>query len=227
MLDDFPRTYPLALPIELSPFDRKPWARQIYFQAKRAIDLTAVLAAAPVVLPVVGILAVLVRRDGGKAFYRQERVGRNGKIFSLWKLRSMVPDAEKLLEQYLRENPAARQEWNANQKLRNDPRITKLGWYLRKYSIDELPQLFNVVRGDMSLVGPRPMCPDQQPYYPGTAYFKLRPGLTGLWQISDRNGCTFAERAMHDTRYARMISFATDMQILVRTASVVVRGTGL
>lgn len=227
MLDNLPRTQTLGLSLERPSSRRGLWSRQVYAVAKRGFDLTVVLATAPVALAIVGTLALAVRLDGEKAFYCQARVGRNGKTFRLWKLRSMVPDAEEKLAQYLSQNPAARQEWDANQKLRDDPRITKLGRYLRKYSIDELPQLFNVLTGDMSLVGPRPMCPEQQPQYPGTAYYALRPGLTGLWQISDRNGCTFAERAMHDTRYARTMSFGTDMRVILRTAGVVVRGTGL
>ena len=227
MLDDPPRAYPLGLPLDMIPAGQGLWPRKVYFRAKRMFDCVAVLAAAPLVLPVIGTLAFFVRRDGEKAFYCQDRVGRNGKTFKLWKQRSMIPNAEAVLEQYLCENPAARAEWDANQKLRNDPRITRLGRYLRKYSIDELPQLLNVLLGDMSLVGPRPMCPEQQPYYPGTAYFFLRPGLTGPWQISDRNGCPFAERATYDTRYFHTMSFSTDMRIILRTAGVLVRGTGL
>ncbi|WP_244480741.1 sugar transferase [Mesorhizobium sp. Root157] len=202
-------------------------SRQIYFGLKRGFDIAATVAVAPVALSLVGALAILVRLDGGRAFYSQPRIGRSGKTFRLWKLRTMVPGAEAKLEQHLKDNPTARIEWDANQKLRHDPRITTIGGFLRKYSLDELPQLLNVFLGQMSLVGPRPMCLDQRSQYPGTAYFELRPGLTGLWQISDRNNCTFTERAMHDTRYARIMSFQTDLQIMVRTVGVVFRGTGL
>jgi lipopolysaccharide/colanic/teichoic acid biosynthesis glycosyltransferase len=227
MLEEYSRTHIHGLPFDLPEGNRKPWSRQIYFGFKRCFDVAATVAVAPVALGLVGAMALLVKLDGGKAFYAQPRVGRNGKAFKLWKLRTMVPDAEAKLEQYLKDNPAARIEWDLNQKLRQDPRITRVGQFLRKYSLDELPQLFNVFLGQMSLVGPRPMCLDQRSQYPGTAYFELRPGLTGLWQVSDRNNCTFTERALHDTRYARIMSFGTDMQIIFQTVGVVFRGTGL
>lgn len=227
MLEEYSRTHIRVLSFDLPKSDRRPLSRQIYFGLKRGFDIAATVAVAPVAFSLVGALAILVKLDGGKAFYSQPRVGKNGRTFKLWKLRTMVPGAEAKLEQYLNDNPDARLEWDANQKLRHDPRITKIGGFLRKYSLDELPQLLNVLLGQMSLVGPRPMCIEQRPHYPGTAYFELRPGLTGLWQVSDRNNCTFTERAMHDTRYARIMSFQTDLQIMVRTVSVVFRGTGI
>lgn len=199
----------------------------IQLGVKRSLDIAATLLLAPPALATIGALALMIRLSGGKAFYGQPRLGKDGKVFTLLKLRSMVPDAERKLEEHLCANPEAREEWDRTQKLKHDPRITWLGRYLRKYSLDELPQLWNVLLGDMSLVGPRPMFPAQRPYYPGTAYFDMRPGITGLWQISERNGCSFAERALHDTNYARLISFRADMWILAMTAVVVVRGTGL
>lgn len=202
-------------------------SRFFYLAAKRCFDIVAVVISAPLTLPLIGILAFLVRLDGGAAFFGQQRLGRNGKTFTIWKLRSMVPDADRVLETYLRENPTAKSEWDRTQKLRNDPRVTSLGRYLRKYSADELPQLWNVFLGHMSLVGPRPMLPEQRAEYPGTSYFEIRPGLTGLWQVSDRNACSFAERAIHDTRYADIMSFGTDIWILSMTVLVVVRGTGV
>ncbi len=200
---------------------------RFYPVVKRGIDVAAVIVTAPLTLSLVGALALLVRLDGGKAFYSQQRLGRNGRIFTIWKLRSMVPDAEQRLAQYLQGDPAARHEWESAQKLRKDPRITGIGRYLRKYSLDELPQLLNVLRGDMSLIGPRPICVDQKRLYPGTAYYTLRPGLTGLWQVNERNDCSFAERAGYDTRYASEISLSLDISILSRTVMVVARGTGL
>ncbi len=201
-------------------------SRRMYFSAKRVLDVTTTLVSAPLLLPLVGCLALIVSRDGGRAFYGQARLGKDGTVFRIWKLRSMVPDADARLEEYLAQNPVARQEWESTQKLRHDPRITALGRYLRKYSLDELPQFWNVLLGQMSLVGPRPMFPEQKPLYPGTAYFDVRPGLTGLWQVSERNRCSFAERADYDTVYARTMSLRTDFMILLRTVAVVMRGTG-
>lgn len=182
---------------------------------------------APAALLAIGMLALLVRLDGGSAFYRQPRVGLGGRTFMLWKLRTMVPQAERKLETYLAAHPQARLAWNQSQKLRDDPRITALGRHLRKYSLDELPQLLNVLLGDMSLVGPRPIMPEQCQIYQGTAYYRLRPGLTGLWQIGKRNEATFAERAMIDTEYFHKMSLFMDIWILSKTPVVVVRGTGV
>lgn len=202
-------------------------AARAYPRFKRCFDILATLALAPMALAIVGVLVILVRRDGGPAFYCQPRVGRNGKVFRLWKLRTMVIDADQVLAVHLDQDPCARAEWDISQKLRIDPRITSMGRYLRKYSADELPQLWNVFAGQMSLVGPRPMCPEQQAQYPGIAYFQMRPGLTGLWQVSARNACSFAERASYDTEYADVMSFSKDLRILLQTPFVVVRGTGL
>lgn len=193
---------------------------------KRLFDLVAVILASPVVLPVVILLAVLIRRDGGPAFFVQDRVGRGGKVFRIWKLRSMVVDAERRLADHLAICPAALSEWRETQKLKNDPRVTPIGRFLRRTSLDELPQLWNVLRGDMSLVGPRPMLPDQRALYPGTAYYRLRPGITGPWQVSDRNGSAFANRAFYDSDYADRLSLATDLMVLLRTVRAVLRGTG-
>jgi lipopolysaccharide/colanic/teichoic acid biosynthesis glycosyltransferase len=226
MLGDFTEAHSPDIPVEVQYLQPAGARRRAYLLTKRSFDIIAVLLIAPIALPLVSVLAVLVRLGGGPAFYSQMRLGMNGRAFKFWKLRSMVPDAEQRLEQYLRDNPEARLEWDEAQKLKSDPRITPLGRYLRKYSLDELPQLWNVFIGDMSLVGPRPMFPEQRVLYPGTHYFAFRPGMTGLWQISERNGCSFADRAKHDTRYAENLSFAQDLHILVRTVGVVFRGTG-
>ena len=204
-----------------------PRRLRFYPAIKRGIDVAAVLITSPLTLTLVGAFALIVCLDGGRAFYGQQRLGRYGRIFTIWKLRSMVPDAEQRLAEYLESDPAARHEWERAQKLRKDPRITAVGKYLRKYSLDEIPQLLNVLRGDMSLIGPRPICVDQRRLYPGTAYYKLRPGLTGLWQVNERNDCSFAERAGYDTRYANELSLPLDMRILSKTVLVVARGTGL
>jgi exopolysaccharide production protein ExoY len=206
---------------------RRPPPAPLYATGlKRLVDLLLVLVALPIVLPTVLILAALVALDGHAPFYRQSRLGRGGRVFTIWKLRSMVPDAERRLLEHLAADPRARSEWDTFQKLTYDPRITPLGALLRKSSLDELPQLWNVLKGDMSLVGPRPMMPDQRALYPGEAYFTLRPGITGFWQISDRNASTFAQRAEFDAAYARTLSLGTDLRVLAATVGVVVRGTG-
>ncbi|MFN6977449.1 MAG: sugar transferase [Gemmobacter sp.] len=205
----------------------EPSHRGLYRRyGKRIFDLALVLAAAPIVVPVIAVLAALVALDGGRPFYVQDRVGRNGRHFRLWKLRTMVVDADARMEAHLASDPAARREWDEKQKLQDDPRITRVGHLLRKTSLDELPQLLNVLKGDMSLVGPRPMMVAQQMLYPSTAYFTVRPGITGYWQTSDRNRTTFAARAQFDGAYVADLSLPTDIAVLLRTVSVVIRGTG-
>ena len=193
---------------------------------KRLIDTTLTIAAAPFVLAFVLIAAMMIALDGHNPFYSQLRIGRGGKVFRMWKLRSMVHDADDRLEAYLNANPDARHEWIQNQKLKIDPRITPIGRFLRKTSLDELPQLWNVVTGHMSLVGPRPMMVSQRQHYSGQSYFNLRPGITGLWQVSDRNSCGFVGRVHYDDLYDQVLSFTTDFRVLFRTVGVVFRGTG-
>lgn len=194
--------------------------------AKPFLDKLLVIIAAPLVLPVIILMALLVMLDGGKPFYSQRRVGKGGHSFRMWKMRTMVVNADHKLEGHLTKDPAARREWDATQKLKHDPRITPIGRILRKTSMDELPQLFNVLMGSMSLVGPRPMMVGQKPLYSGHAYFELTPGITGLWQVSDRNNCDFADRARYDDMYGQNVSLTTDVQILLKTLGVVLRGTG-
>ena len=193
---------------------------------KRALDLCLVVMSLPFVILVIGLLALIVALDGGRPFYFQSRIGRNGRVYRMWKLRSMVVDADSRLEAYLAANPAARAEWDLTQKLKADLRITRFGRILRKSSLDELPQLWNVLKGDMSLVGPRPMMVSQKALYPGTAYYRLRPGITGSWQVSDRNESSFAARAKFDLDYDRALSLRTDLKILMATVRVVLRATG-
>lgn len=206
-----------------------PAPAQSFYRAalKRAFDILAVLASAPLWLPLIAVASVLIAlRDGHAPFYVQDRVGRGGRVFRMLKLRSMVPNADEKLEAYLASDPEARAEWDATQKLKNDPRITAIGKFIRKSSIDELPQLVNVLMGDMSIVGPRPFMVNQQQLYHGHRYYDMRPGLTGFWQISDRNECNFAQRVHFDNAYHRALSLKTDLTVIFRTVSVVLRGTG-
>ncbi len=211
---------------EAVPADSIRQTRFYRDSAKRWLDATLVVLALPVLVPVLVLLALLVARDGGRPFYWQKRLGQGGRIFWMVKLRTMVPDAEARLAEHLAGDPAARAEWDERQKLFNDPRITPFGRLLRRTSLDELPQLWNVFKGDMSLVGQRPMMPDQCTLYPGTAYFRLRPGVTGFWQISARNSSSFAARAHFDAAYDQRVSLRTDIAVLIRTVRVVLRCTG-
>ncbi|MCT4554241.1 MAG: sugar transferase [Pelagimonas sp.] len=195
---------------------------------KRALDLTLALLLVPVLAPVVLVLALLVRRDGGDALFGHRRIGRNGKVFKCWKIRTMVPNAERRLLAYLRENPEAAAEWARDHKLENDPRITKLGNFLRRSSLDELPQLWNVIKGEMSLVGPRPIVRSELHKY-GTAraaYLAMKPGVTGLWQVSGRNDVSYDERIAMDLTYADSMSMTGDLGIIAKTAGAVLDRTG-
>lgn len=193
---------------------------------KRVLDTLLIMLALPFALPLIAVMALLVARDGGKPFYTQTRIGRDGRRFKMWKLRTMVVDADAHLNRHLETHPTARAEWDKTQKLKNDPRITRMGQFLRKSSIDELPQLWNVLNGTMSLVGPRPMMVSQQALYHGEGYYNLRPGITGFWQVSDRNESDFAGRVAHDDTYDAQVSLKTDVSILWRTVGVMLRCTG-
>lgn len=178
--------------------------------------------------PLLCYLAFKIKRDGGPAFYSQSRVGKDGKTFQCFKFRTMVVGADRVLQDMLANDPAARAEWERDFKLKNDPRITPLGLMLRKTSLDELPQLLNVLRGEMSLVGPRPVTAAEESYY--GKYFKdylsIRPGMTGLWQVSGRNDISYDQRVQMDTWYARNVSLWVDIKILLTTIGVVLRRKG-
>jgi len=218
---------PSAANVDALPISGPVRAHGLYRSGlKRVVDLSLVIVSLPFIAPFLGLIALLIATDGHSPIFRQERVGRDGRRFTIWKFRTMVPDAEVMLETHLSENPSARREWNTKQKLTNDPRCTRLGRALRRTSLDELPQIINVLTGDMSLIGPRPMLPCQQALYPGRSYYSLRPGMTGLWQVSKRNETEFAERAHYDDAYDLSLSAWQDLQILAKTVNVVVRGTG-
>ncbi|MFA9478278.1 undecaprenyl-phosphate galactose phosphotransferase WbaP [Phycisphaerales bacterium AB-hyl4] len=187
---------------------------------KRLLDLMLVLISLPVVLPMVVVIAWLIRRDSpGPALFSQERVGRGGRPFMAWKFRSMVVDADEKLAEALGDDPKTREQWRSLRKIKDDPRVTRVGAILRKTSLDELPQLWNVVKGEMSLVGPRPIIREEtlryEQFYP--LYKRVRPGLTGLWQVSGRSDVDFRQRVYIDAYYVRNWSVWLDFYVLLRT----------
>jgi lipopolysaccharide/colanic/teichoic acid biosynthesis glycosyltransferase len=194
---------------------------------KRGLDIFMVLASAPVALFLIGLSALALWIESGLPFYRQARLGKDGTEFRLLKLRTMVRDADSILANCLAADPDLRREWDAYQKLKHDPRITRVGNFLRKTSLDELPQLWNVLTGDMSLVGPRPMLPEQLTMYGDPRHYNaLRPGITGLWQVSNRNESRFETRAELDGDYNKTLSLLSDMKVLLRTVGAVMNRTG-
>lgn len=196
---------------------------------KRCLDLATAALAFLLFWWIFVVLALGVKVSSrGPAFYGQKRIGRNGSSFTAWKFRSMVKDAENLLQDYLAAHPELHAEWERDHKLKNDPRVTWIGRLLRRTSFDELPQLWNVLRGDMSLVGPRPIVQAETIKYGDkfSLYQKVRPGLSGLWQVSGRNDTHYAERVALDCYYVRNWSVWLDLVILVRTIRVVLLGKG-
>lgn len=187
---------------------------------KRLFDITAASAILVFVAPLLAIIAFLVWREGSPILFAHTRVGRHGQLFRCLKFRSMVPNASEVLAELLAKDPLARAEWEKDYKLKNDPRITRLGQFLRKSSLDELPQLLNVIKGEMSLVGPRPVVPDELDRYgDGKRYYlEVRPGITGLWQISGRNDIDYDERVSLDTWYVRNWTLWYDIYIIFKTA---------
>jgi len=217
------------------PLPSRAWGRRVggaglYRNGgKRALDLALTLCAAPLALPLIALLWLLVRAGGAPGFFAHIRIGRHGRPFRCWKLRTMRPDAAECLARLLAENPHAAAEWADHFKLRFDPRITRIGRFLRRSSLDELPQLLNVLRGEMSLVGPRPVTREELPRYGAAASTCLscRPGLTGPWQVSGRNDISYRERVRLDAHYARSHGLSEDVLILLRTVRVVLAKTGL
>jgi Undecaprenyl-phosphate galactose phosphotransferase WbaP len=196
---------------------------------KRSLDLAITFLIAPCVAALLAIFAILIRLDSpGPVFYGNERVGLGGKKFKVWKLRSMKVDGDEILARHLAANPVLAAEWQTNQKLKRDPRITRVGALIRKTSIDELPQLWNVIFGQMSLVGPRPLLENQMALYGPSynLYKQVRPGITGLWQVSGRNELAFNERVKLDKYVIQNWSVWLDLYILARTMAVVLTAKG-
>ena len=209
--------------------EKKTFNEITYSFLKRTVDITASATALLLLSPVFLVTSLAIRKDSdGPAMFTQKRIGKDGKLFEIYKFRTMVPDADKKLFELLDKDEKAREEYKVNKKLKNDPRITKVGNFLRKTSIDELPQLINVLKGDMSLVGPRPYLPrevkDMGDYY--NTIIESKPGITGLWQVSGRSNTTFEERLHFDEEYNEKKSFTYDMGLLVKTVGSVVKGDG-
>ncbi|NTJ41829.1 sugar transferase [Agrobacterium larrymoorei] len=197
--------------------------------AKRSFDVTSAVLALLVLSPIFLMIMALVKfSDKGPAFYGHRRVGHNGRTFHCLKFRTMVMNGDEVLRQYLASNPEAADEWKATRKLKDDPRVTAIGTVLRKLSLDELPQLINIIRGEMSVVGPRPVVDEELNYYENAAryYLSTRPGLTGLWQISGRNDVSYKARVDFDTQYVQNWSMMQDMAIIVRTVPAVCMSRG-
>lgn len=198
------------------------WARW----GKRAFDVAAALLALVVLMPVLAVIALSVLATSGRpVLYGHHRVGRYNRTFTCWKFRTMRRDADRVLDDVLAQDPVLRQEYELTQKLQADPRVTRIGRLLRRTSLDELPQLWNVLRGHMSIVGPRPVVPDETQRYgdlwPVVA--GVRPGLTGLWQVSGRSNVSYPERVRLDYRYAKAPTFRGDLGLIVRTVPALLR----
>ncbi|MET0257604.1 MAG: sugar transferase [Methylobacterium sp.] len=196
---------------------------------KRCFDVCVALLALIALSPLFVLVALAVKAsDRGPIFFRHRRVGNNGEPFDCLKFRTMRPDGDSVLEQHLRSSPAARDEYAATRKLKNDPRVTAIGVFLRKASLDELPQILNILSGEMSLVGPRPIVTAEIAMYGSDAqhYLATRPGLTGAWQVSGRNDVSYEERVRLDRGYVENWSFVTDLVIIVRTVPAVFMSRG-
>lgn len=196
---------------------------------KRALDVILSLTGGILISPLLLIIAILIKIDSpGRLFYGQHRLGVRGRPFTAWKFRSMVSNSKEVLDKLLTENPEARREWEENHKLRNDPRVTRVGAFLRKHSLDELPQIWNVLLGEMSLIGPRPIVEDEVEKY-GHEYrlfSSVKPGMSGLWQVSGRSETDYEERVALDILYIQSWSLWLDLHILFKTVSVVFGGKG-
>ena len=196
---------------------------------KRIFDLVLTIVGGLMISPVLLVIALAVAIDNrGRVIFAHRRVGAAGKKFPCYKFQTMVPDAEARLKKYLAENPEARREWEESFKLTNDPRVTRLGGWLRRKSLDELPQLWNVIRGEMSLVGPRPIVQAEVPRYGKNIreYYMVLPGITGMWQVSGRSDTTYPERVAMDTWYVRNWSVWIDLMYLFKTVKAVFTGRG-
>ena len=228
-------SFSLLLLLRLLSF--RSWQRQTFasrtgginFLAKRIADIILSLFACFLLFPLFILLSIAIFLDSpGPIVFAHERIGRNGRKFLCYKFRTMVPDAESVLQECLQGNPVAREEWEENFKLKHDPRVTRMGRLLRRTSLDELPQFWNVLKGEMSLVGPRPVIEEELPKYGDCIdeYLLVPPGITGIWQVNGRSDTTYCERVAMDSWYVRNWSVWLDLYLLLRTVKVVLGGKG-
>lgn len=205
-----------------------PVAPPVSWPGKRILDVAGAVLLGVLFAPLIVAIVCLLRQQGGVVLFRHRRVGLHGEVFECLKFRTMIPDAERALADILEQNPALREEWLRDHKLKDDPRVTKIGRLLRRTGLDELPQLWNVVRGDMSLVGPRPIVREELIRYGRMAavYTSTRPGLTGLWQVSGRDAVRYRRRVAMDVYYVRNSHLLMDLDILCRTVAVVLAARG-
>ena len=203
-------------------------SRRGYALGKRCFDIAGAIAAIVILSPLIAGIILCGFGSRGPALFKHRRVGQGGKIFNCIKFRTMVPNADKVLQDLLDSDVAIKEEWLRAHKLRRDPRVTRLGRFLRRTSLDELPQLWNVLRGEMSLVGPRPVVPDELRRYGNKVitFLSAPPGITGLWQISGRNDTDYRRRVALDVCYVRSSSFVLDIYILFKTLPVVFARSG-
>jgi exopolysaccharide production protein ExoY len=195
---------------------------------KRFVDVIGAIVLGVVFMPLIMVIVFMLRKGGGPVIYVHRRVGRGGRMFPCLKFRTMVPNADQRLRDLLERNPELQAEWVRDHKLRHDPRVTRLGRFLRRTSLDELPQLVNVLRGEMSLVGPRPVVREELLRYGKSVgtYLAARPGITGLWQVTGRNDTDYRRRVVLDTYYVRNQNLFLDLYILAKTTGVVLGGNG-
>ena len=195
---------------------------------KRVLDVLGAVLLALVFSPLIFVIMILMSREEGPILFRHRRIGRHGRSFECLKFRTMVPNADHVMRQLFEVQPELKAEWIRNHKLRNDPRITRVGRFLRRTSLDELPQLWNVIRGEMSLVGPRPIVREELMRYGrnSQSYLCVKPGITGLWQVTGRNDTDYRRRVAIDVYYVRKQNLLLDMYILIKTTRVVLAGDG-
>lgn len=219
-----------SIPLLGSRNESPTWKNELYANYfKRALDIALSILLLPIALPLLAFIYCLIKIDSnGPVLFKSERVGKDGKIFNIYKVRTMVVNAEEKLTELLKSDPHLKREWEIDHKLRNDPRVTRIGKFIRTLSLDELPQLWNVIKGEMSFVGPRPIVEAEVPKYGNhfRIYKSVKPGITGLWQVSGRNDISYEARVNFDRHYVEKMSFAQDLLIIGKTIPVALSKKG-